>query len=147
MPTLQTYRDFHFDATAKVSENTRTLALSAIAIVWMYKITKPDGGFALPEELITPLLYVFWALAADFAQYLYGSIAWHLIFRLQEVKLHKGLIKEDSDLKGVEPWILYIPYILFYGKTVLVGFAYYYLLTYFLNVTTIRAVTAVTTSG
>ncbi|MFQ6333999.1 hypothetical protein [Methylophilus sp. 3sh_L] len=146
MPTLQTYRDYHSDATKKVSENTRTLALSAIAIVWLYKVTKPEGGFTLPEELITPLLLVFFALAADFSQYLYGSIAWHIIFRLEEVKLHKGLITEDSNLEGVEPWILYIPYILFYGKTVLVGFAYYYLLTYFLNVTTIRAVTEVTTN-
>jgi hypothetical protein len=144
MPKLQTYRDYHFDATKKVSENTRTLALSAIAIVWLYKVTKPEGGFTLPEELITPLLFVVFALAADFAQYLYGTIAWHIIFRLEEVKLHKGLISEDSDLDGVEPWILYVPYILFYGKTVLVGFAYYYLLTYFLNDTTIRAVT---TSG
>ncbi len=32
MPKLQTYRDYHLDATKKVSENTRTLALSAIGM-------------------------------------------------------------------------------------------------------------------
>ncbi len=147
MPKLQTYRDFHFGATAKVSENTRTLALSAVAIVWLYKITNQDGSFSLPEELITPLLYVFGALAADFAQYLYSSIAWHIIFRLEERKLSKGMINEDTELDGVEPWTNYVPYALFYGKTVLVGIAYYYILTYFLNATSIRVVTAVSTNG
>ncbi len=34
MPVLDKFRQYHYDATAKVSENTRTLALSAIAIVW-----------------------------------------------------------------------------------------------------------------
>lgn len=147
MPKLQTYRDFHFDATAKVSENTRTLALSAIAIVWVYKTTNQSGSFSLPEELITPLLLVFGALAADFVQYLYRSIAWHILFRLEEIKLSKGLINEDTELEGVEPWIHYVPYILFYGKTLLVGFAYYYLLAYFLNATSIKVLTAVPTSG
>lgn len=113
----------------------------------MYKTTNQSGSFSLPEELITPLLLVFGALAADFVQYLYRSIAWHILFRLEEIKLSKGLINEDTELEGVEPWIHYVPYILFYGKTLLVGFAYYYLLAYFLNATSIKVLTTVPTSG
>lgn len=135
MAKLQKFREYHYEATQKVSENTRTLALSAIAIVWLLK-TEVHGQFTISTALAEPLFFVVIALTLDFAQYLYRSIVWHLIFRCQEKKLAKNLITEDSELY-VSAWWNAIAYVFFYTKTLFVILAYWKLLHYFLTITKI----------
>ncbi len=136
MPNLQKFREYHFDATAKVSENTRTLALSAVAIVWVLKTEGPNGIYILPKELVPPLLLIFSALALDFIQYLYRSIAWHVIFRCKEMELDAGTINESTELY-INPWVNNVAYGFFYSKAICILVAYIYLLKYFIEVTTI----------
>lgn len=131
MPKLAIFRQYHYDATVKVSDNARTLALSAIAIVWLFK-EKVGNSYQVPNELFIPLLLVVITMTLDFLQYVYRSIAWHIRFRLDEKQLYKGKITEETELYA-PGWINIFAYVLFYGKvSVLIG-AYYYLVSYFLS--------------
>jgi hypothetical protein len=130
MPVLDKFRQYHYEATAKVSENTRTLALSAIAIVWLFKHDN-DGTYEIPEKLLIPLMLVIMAMTLDFCQYVYRSIAWHIIFRMQEKRLAKKQITETSELY-VNSWVNFLAYCFFYTKVVCLGFAYLCLIKYFI---------------
>ena len=43
MPDLQEYREAHYHNTGKVSDNVRTLAISAIGIIWIFRTKSPEG--------------------------------------------------------------------------------------------------------
>lgn len=132
MPVLDKFRQYHYDATSKVSENTRTLALSAIAIVWLFK--KEDGGvYMIPQGLLVPLALVILAMALDFFQYVYRSVAWHVIFRRRERLLAEEEITEETELY-VNPWVNFLAYCFFYAKVLCLAFAYWRLLVYFSGV-------------
>lgn len=135
MAKLQQFRDYHFSASQKVSDNTRTLALSAIALVWMLK-SGDSSHYQIPEALAFPLLLVIGALALDFAQYLCGTVIWHYIFRREECKLHAGQITESDELY-VSAFANFVQYSFFYTKAFLVVIAYWKLLQYFLSITNI----------
>lgn len=131
MPKLSVFRQYHYDATVKVSENTRALSLSAIGIIWLSK--KDIGGnYQVPMELITPLLLVVSAMALDFAQYVYRSVIWHYIFRKEEERLNKNEITEESELY-VKTRVNTVAYIFFYTKVIVLTASYYLLLSYFVK--------------
>jgi|GEM_PF-946008 len=131
MPKLSEFRKYHYDATVKVSENTRTLALSAIGLVWLFK-TVEKGQYQIPLELMYPLVLVFSALALDFAQYVYRSIIWHIKFRKEEKNLQDKAITEDTELYA-HAYINAVSYLFFYLKIVLIIIAYIFILSYFLQ--------------
>lgn len=131
MPKLQKFRDYHYEATAKVSENTRTLAISAIAIVWLFK--EQNGKiFSVPSELQFPLFLVVIALALDFIQYVLRSVIWHFIFRSEEKRLSSNKKMEEIELH-VSPWVNTFPYFFFYLKVISILLAYYFLISYFIR--------------
>lgn len=128
MPKLQTFRQYHYDATSKVSENTRTLALAAIALVWLFK-KEVEGVYSVPESLLFPVILIFAALALDFFQYVYRSIIWHIEFVKQEKKVFaKEITEEDEIYAG--GCINLIGYFFFYGKILFLLAAYYKLFEY-----------------
>lgn len=129
MPKLERFRQYHFDATAKVSDNARTLAVSAIAIVWLFKVEK-NGIYTVPNALLIPLALVILGLGLDFFQFLYRSIVWHVIFRSKEKDLQRNLITEETELY-VNPWVNVLAYIFFYAKVLVIAVAYFYLGQYF----------------
>lgn len=131
MPKLDKYREYHFEATTKVSENTRTLAVSAIAVIWLFKV-KSAGAYQIPHELQLPLILVVCALSLDFLQQLYRSIAWHIFFRRKERDLTQGKITEESEIYA-DSSINWISYTFFYLKTITIVAAYYLLLQYLLK--------------
>lgn len=131
MPVLDKFRQYHYDATAKVSENTRTLALSAIAIVWLFKHDN-GGAYEIPESLLAPLALVIFAMTLDFCQYVYRSVAWHIIFRKEERRLAKQQITESTELY-VSPWVNFLAYCFFYAKVLFLAFAYWQLAKYFIH--------------
>ncbi len=128
MPKLEKFRQYHYEATAKVSDNTRTLAISAIAIVWLFK-TEKNGLYVVSESLLWPLALVVLALALDFFQYIYRSVVWHVIFRKKEKELANGAITEESELY-VSPWVNTMAYVFFYAKALILTFAYWNLACY-----------------
>lgn len=132
MAILEKFRQYHYDATAKVSDNTRTLALSAIAIVWLFK-TDNGGTYDIPVGLLFPLALVMLAMTLDFLQYVYRSIAWHIIFRKEEGRLAEQEITESTELY-VNPSVNFVAYCFFYAKVICIGFAYWKLAEHFVSV-------------
>jgi hypothetical protein len=126
MPKLQEYRERHYKATKQVSDNVRSLSLAAIGIVWIFKVQTANGGYQLPAGLYCPVLLIFAAMALDFLQSLYSSVAWYIVFRSKE----EQKTSEDKDLKH-SPKINWPSYTFFYTKIVCMAIAYGYLL-YFL---------------
>jgi hypothetical protein len=108
------------------------LALSAIAIVWLFK-RENHGTYEVPENLLVPLVLVILAMSLDFCQYVYRSIVWHVIFRIQEGRLEKGEISEQSELY-VSSWINLTGYVFFYAKILCLAFAYWKLLDHFMQI-------------
>jgi len=64
-------------------------------------------------------------MALDFAQYIYGSIAWWVFFRINE---YRGVKETDELFAPTE--INFPTYLLFYGKVGVIGFAYFYLISF-----------------
>lgn len=131
MANLEKFRQYHYDATVKVSENTRTLAVSAIAIVWLFK-KEVAGSYEISKELLPPLAWIFGALTLDFLQYVYRSVIWHYIFKKKENELANGSIKESTELY-VSDLVNLAAYVFFYLKIICLGFAYFLLTKYFLD--------------
>lgn len=123
MPNLKEYREAHYTNTGKVSDNVRTLAISAIGIIWIFKTQHVNGSYQIPKELYCPVIFVFVAMALDFVQYIYGSIAWGVFFRNKE----KAGVKEDDKLYA-PPEINWPTYFFFYSKVAVISFAYFYLI-------------------
>lgn len=131
MANLEKFRQFHYDATVKVSDNTRTLALSAIAIIWLFK-SGNGTQYVMPKGLAWPLILVLVAMALDFLQHVYRSATWHVWFYFLEKKLAKGVIKEETEIYA--PNALNLPaYVFFYGKVFVLIFAYVKLFEYALR--------------
>lgn len=122
MPNLQHYRETYYSFTEKVSTNVRNLSISAIGIVWIFKIQDHYGGYDIPAALYLPVILVLSAMALDFAQYLYASVAWGIFFRRKE----KQGVTEDQELDA--SIYLNLPSsVFFYGKVLLIAPAYFFL--------------------
>lgn len=83
MAKLEDFREGYYVHSGKVSDNVRSLCLSAVAIIWVFK-QDANQITNLPVPLYWALLWVFVALALDFAQYFYSALAWGIFTRVQE---------------------------------------------------------------
>jgi hypothetical protein len=107
MAKLSSFREGYYHHSGKVSDNVRSLCLSAVAIIWVFK-QDAVGATNLPTPLYWALLWVFVALALDFAQYLYASSAWGIFVRLKE----RQHVADEQEITA--PWILNWPSIAFF---------------------------------
>jgi hypothetical protein len=115
---LQEYWNCYNEMSGKASEIARTLSLSAIALIWVFKLEAPDG-VKLPPELLVPAALIVVAMTLDFVQYLYLALAWRVYARNLEV--HKADPAVDY---AHRPWIPFV------GKVMLVLIAYFHLAEY-----------------
>lgn len=114
MPKLQDYRDYHFEATVKVSEIARTLALAEIGIIWIFT-NERNGSFEISNTLLLPIILIVCTLLFDFLQQVYKSIAFHIIYRKFEIKEGTNKKVEDKELY-IDTKINTFSYMLFYIK-------------------------------
>jgi hypothetical protein len=83
MNKLSDYKNTYEDASSKVSDITRQMALAGIAIIWIFK--QPDtAGKLLSKDLILPLITFGFTLTCDILQYIYKTIAWYRFWRRHE---------------------------------------------------------------
>lgn len=75
---LEAYHSY----SARTSENVRGLSYAALAVVWLFR---PEVGLTFPRILVGAGLCAVIALAADFLQSLYGTVAWGRIHRRKEL--------------------------------------------------------------
>lgn len=74
------YVGFSKDASARFRE----LAIGAIAIIWLFRITSKEQSFQLPADLHLPLILLLVALLFDLLQYLSGAFLWFYYFKFLE---------------------------------------------------------------
>lgn len=93
MAKLQSFRESYYYNSGKVSDNVRSLCLSAVAVIWVFK-QEANNVTTLPGALYWALLWVIAALAFDFFQYLYASTAWAIYSR----RLEKHNVSESQEI-------------------------------------------------
>ncbi len=120
---LSAYKADYYQYSGLASSTSRQLALAGIALVWVFK-TQGTTGYALPNELLYPSVFLICSLASDLLQYVFGSIIWGLFHRHHEKS--RSAITEDPDVEA--PMYFTWPInLFFYGKIAAVLIAYFYL--------------------
>ncbi len=90
------YVSFSRDASARFRE----LAIGAIAIIWLFRITSKEQSFQLPADLHLPLLLLLVALLFDLLQYLSGAFLWFYYFKFLEYNNKKVKEGQKSTHEG-----------------------------------------------
>src|SRR5680860_754515 len=109
--TVADYKEDYEYFTGKASEINRNLALAGIAIIWIFKTTS-ETGIAIPQDLITPLIWLVISLSLDLLQYIVGGLIWLIFYRYQEYRINRKKIKANKNIKApaVFPGILHFIY-------------------------------------
>ena len=120
--------------SGKLSDVSRQLAFSGIAIIWIVRSPeKADLHELWHPLLLAPLGFLVFALALDLFHYLSMSIFWHRWYRRAEIQndtLRKENQPEKSDFP-VSSLPINIGWWLFYSKSAVVLLAYMLLLAWF----------------
>jgi hypothetical protein len=117
-------RSAYQQLSGKASDLARTLSLSGIAIIWVFK-SNTSTGPEIPQELFRPGVFVVLSLALDLLQYVSSAVAWGVYGRVRELR---GTTVEE-EFKAPR-WLNWPGILTFYGKILCVALAYYYLLQY-----------------
>lgn len=98
--TLEDYRQAYYEFSGKASDIARTLALSGLAIIWIFNKSDGGGGLYLPREFFAPAIWLVLALAFDLLQYVVAAFVWGTFHRVMEKRRRKSddLIVADSRL-------------------------------------------------
>ncbi len=126
MSTLKDFRESYYEFSGKASDVARTLALSGLAIIWIYNKVDKDGNTYIPEVFFLPAALLVLALAFDLLQYVVASLVWGQFHRSME---KRG--KTDDDELAAEPWRNYPQTMFFILKLIAVAAAYFLLLQFF----------------
>lgn len=133
MATLLNVREYYYRATARVSDNIRTLTLSEIGIIWLFKISDPDK-IVFPEGLVFPLVFCISALCLDFMQYLYQSIAWDIKKTQMENSFKSKGLEIDINKQFKPMNAINVPStVFFYGKAIFFLISYIGLLLFLIS--------------
>lgn len=117
-------RTAYADYSASTSDKVRQLAFAAIGAVWVFR---PSGSVQLPSNLIWAGVFAVTALALDFVQSVYGTVAWGWLHRRKEID---GL-DESTDFKAPRE-INWPTNTLFGAKVVMLSVCYVILLRHLL---------------
>jgi hypothetical protein len=128
---------YHGHST-RTSENVRSLGFAALAVVWLFR---PDRGLVFPQTLLWAGVLAVAALASDFLQSVYGTLAWGRFHRSKELKGVSA--EEDFHAPRAINWPTNT---FFWTKVIAVTFSYVLLLKYLLGIVrqTTRPVVAAT---
>ena len=116
---LADYRSHYYELSGKASDVARTLALSGIAVIWVFAIGGHDGNYKLPHELLSPGLFIVLSLFFDLAQYVIGASTWGIFARHHE----KRGVDSDAELTA-PPWFNWPALACFFLKLACVAAAY-----------------------
>ena len=135
MAVLQDFRNFHYDATQKVTQLVQTLSLSGLAIIWLFSKKNSSEIFEIPLDLKLPFFLLLVVMSLDFLQHFSRAVIWHVYYRLKEDKLRVNMEPDDKSKSVNEQKTMYAPacinylaYALFYSKSFVLICAYSMLL-------------------
>jgi hypothetical protein len=95
--TLDALKDAYEGGTGTASENGRKLAYVGFAVIWIFKLTLPNGDPQIPRALWLPAVFLAVALLLDLFQYLLTGVVYFAYFRRKE-KEFSELHKQDPSL-------------------------------------------------
>jgi hypothetical protein len=110
--------------SGKASEITRQLAFSGVAALWLFKSTSANTP-QIPGDLVFPLFMLVLALALDFAQYVVGSLEWHIFVRNQERA--SSATDKDDDIADSPGWLNWPHECFFWMKVIVLMIGYIFL--------------------
>ena len=113
------------DYSARTSENVRRLSFAALGVIWVFK---PPNGALLPPVLLMTGVCAVGALALDFLQSLYGTVAWGVFHRRKE----RAGVDNETEFKAPRQ-INWPTNSLFTAKVAALSAAYLLLLRYLLG--------------
>jgi hypothetical protein len=119
---IQDARAFYFDYASKLNDRIRTLAITGIGIIWVFKETTGTGS-RVPRELLGPGVLLVAALAFDVLQLAYGMIAWGRMARKGDQQAAEYEIAKPS-------WFNWPTTFMFYSRMLLVFIGYILLIAY-----------------
>lgn len=126
MNKLSHYRETYEEASSKVSDITRQMALAGIAIVWIFRQPDPSERI-ICQELILPLVLFVATLFFDIIQYMYKTIAWYWFFRINEKRNHSK--NTDPPIQAM-PRLNYPTWTFFYLKVICLMIGYVFIFVY-----------------
>ena len=125
MNKLSDYKLVYEEASLKVSDLTRQMALAGIAIIWIFRQSdKPD--LVICKQLLPPLILFVTTLSFDITQYVYKTIAWYVFYRKKEKKIKK---KNPNPPTQAKPNINRPTWICFWIKvtTLIIGYIFIFI--------------------
>jgi len=125
--TLSTFQNAYYEFSAKASDIARTLALSGLAVIWIFNKTG-DSGLHLPAQFFAPAAWLIIALACDLLQYVVAAVVWGTFHRVME---KRG--KEPDDPLTAPAWLPWPQNVFFGVKLIAVAIAYVQLLLFLLR--------------
>ena len=125
---LKDARDLYYFFSGKTSDIVRQLALAGVAIVWLFKVDVA-GIPKVPAALILPLSLIVGGLALDLLHYAVATCLWGVYQRRKE----KAGTKDDEEFLAPRQFN-WPALVLFTGKILLVGSAYFLLLRHLVTV-------------
>ncbi len=115
----------YYEVSSKASDAARTLAWSALGVIWVFKNSAND---TIDDTLVLPGLLLVLALAANLLHYLSDAIVWSLYGR----HIEKRFRGKDHEFRA--PASVNIPTLSFYyGKLILVASAYLMLVSHLIE--------------
>src|SRR5713226_7278975 len=112
---------FYFDYAEKLNDRLRTLAMTGIGIIWVFKQCTETGAW-MPQTLLRPGFLLVAGLALDVLQQAYGMIAWGAVAK-------KFKNKPSGDFE-VPNWLNWPTKTMLYLRILLTIGGYILLLTY-----------------
>lgn len=119
---LKDARENYYYYSQKTSEIVRQLGFAGIALVWVFK-NDVEGRQTVPSELLPAALLIVIGLGVDLLQYVAGSLIWGIYNGLKE----RAETKEGTEFLAPRP-INWPTLVLFWVKTIMMIFAYIYIL-------------------
>jgi hypothetical protein len=95
------YQEVYRELSGKASELARTLALSGIAVIWVFAVTTKDGHQKLPDALLWPGILIVASLALDLLQYVLSAAVYGIYARALEYKK----VSREEDLAAHPRWL------------------------------------------
>ena len=127
MRPLEKYRADYYFHSGKASDVARTLALSGLAVIWIFRETT-DSGPSLPNAFFWPALLIVLSLAFDLLQYTVAAAIWGRFARQ-----HEKLGKRPTDEVTANRKLNWPALFFFWSKLGFVILAYVLLLKFLLR--------------
>lgn len=125
---LEQYKKEAHEFQGLTSGLVRQFAFAGIALIWIFKIDKPNEHL-IPNECYWSLLFFVITLIFDFLQYFIPSIIWMRYFKHHE-KLNNGNVEIDIKAKN---YYSFPGYFCYYSKVIFLFIGYGMILTFILG--------------